>query len=84
MTVAEFVLQTTDDAVISFLKEIQHADLARVMHEMDEAAQNRIYAVLSGKAAEMLKDEIEQLSADRDAICKSTEIALAIIAKIET
>ena len=73
-----------DDAIEKFLMKINTGDLAKSMKGMGGRAQLRIYTNLSQKAADALRDTVEDLeSLNESDLANAQELALDIITDLQ-
>lgn len=80
----QIILKLDDDAIEKFLMEINTGDLAKSMKCMGGQAQLRIFTNLSKKAADALKDTVEDLqSLDESDLSNAQELALDIITDLQ-
>ena len=78
------VMKLDDDAVEKFLMHINTGDLAKSMKSMGGQAQLRIYNNLSKKAADALRDTVENLESPNEAdLTYAQELALDIINELQ-
>jgi hypothetical protein len=77
------ILKLGNDAIEQFLMIINTGDLAKSMKSMGGRAQVRVFNSLSDKAADALKDTVEDLqSVDESELASAQEAALDIIADL--
>jgi hypothetical protein len=80
----QIILKLDDEAIEKFLMEINTDDLAKSMKCMGGAAQLRIFNSLSKKAADVLKDTVQDLEAlDKSDLADAQELALEIITDLQ-
>jgi hypothetical protein len=78
------ILKLGNDAIEQFLMIINTGDLAKSMKSMGGRAQVRVFNTLSDKAADALKDTVEDLqSVDESELASAQEAALDIIADLQ-
>jgi hypothetical protein len=78
------ILKLEDDAIEQFLMVINTGDLAKSMKCMGGRAQLRVFNNLSPKAADALKDTVEDLqSVDESELANAQQAALEIISDLQ-
>jgi hypothetical protein len=80
----QIILKLDDDAIEKFLMEINTGDLAKSMKCMGGRAQLRIYNNLPKKAADALRDTVEDLvSLNESDLANAQELVLEIITDLQ-
>ncbi|UCD80541.1 MAG: hypothetical protein JSW26_03670 [Desulfobacterales bacterium] len=80
----QIIMKLDDGAIEKFLMEINTGDLAKSMKCMGGAAQLRIFNNLSQKAADALRDTVDDLeSLDESDLANAQELALDIITDLQ-
>jgi hypothetical protein len=80
----QFILKLSNDAIEKFLMEINTGDLAKSLKGMGGRAQIRIFNKLSEKAAQALRDSIEDLhSLTASELAAAQQMALEIISDLQ-
>jgi len=80
----QLILKLSNDAIEKFLMEINTGDLAKSLKGMGGRAQIRIFNKLSEKAAQALKDSIEDLhSLTASELAAAQQMALEIISDLQ-